>query len=74
MAVASVGSRLGRGFAGSQMRTYLPFAQAVMNPQRDFANMLVGAACGVIAVCGLQIFMVIKSEAALSRSVEAVSE
>ena len=74
MTISSVGPKLGKGFAGGQVRTYLPFAQAAAKAPRDFTHMLVGAACGALAVCGVQLLMVIKSEVALSRSVEAVSE
>lgn len=74
MTLSSVGPKLGRGFGGSQARAYLPFAQMGSSAQRDFTHMLVGAACGVLAVCGVQLLMVIKSEFALSRSVDAVSE
>jgi hypothetical protein len=72
--ISSVAPKLGRGFAGGQVRTYLPFPQAGANAPRDFTHMLVGVACGALAVCGVQLLMVIKSEVALSRSVEAVSE
>jgi hypothetical protein len=36
--------------------------------------MLLGAACGALAVCGVQLLMVILSEIELNRSVDAISE
>ena len=37
-------------------------------------HMLLGAACGALAVCGVQFLMVIMSEIDLNRSVDAISE
>jgi hypothetical protein len=41
---------------------------------RPVTHVLLGAACGALAVCGVQLVMVLLSEMELNRSVDAISE
>ena len=68
MATLGAGPKIGRGFVGTQVRPFIPFAASSATP------MILGAACGALAVCGLQYLMVVLSEIDIDRSVETSSE
>ena len=61
----------GRGFAGTQARPFTPFA-TTPGANGSVGSVLFGAACGALAVCSVQLVMVILSEMDLKRSVESV--
>jgi hypothetical protein len=69
VAARGAGPIFGRGFGASSTR---PFPAA--GAPGTVTQLLVGAACGALAVCGVQFLMVVLSEIGLSRSVDAISE
>jgi hypothetical protein len=71
VATRGAGPRIGRGF-GSTHGTFAPFSTS--SAVHPVTHVLVGAACGALAVCGLQFLMVVLSEIELNRSVDAISE
>jgi hypothetical protein len=71
VATRTVGPMFGKGFGASQARTFMPAGSAATAP---VTQLLVGAACGALAVCGVQLVMVLLSEIELNRSVDAISE
>ena len=64
-----VAPRLGRSFGPAR-----PFMTATSAGTGSVTQVLAGAACGALAVCGVQFLMVIMSEIELNRSVDAISE
>jgi hypothetical protein len=71
MAARGAGPMFGRGFGVRQTRSFMAAAPGTTGP---VTPVLLGVACGALAVCGLQFLMVIMSEIELSRSVDSISE
>jgi hypothetical protein len=71
VATRTVGPMFGKGFGASQARTFMPAGSTAYAP---VTHLLLGAACGALAVCGVQLVMVVLSEIELNRSVNAISE
>jgi hypothetical protein len=70
VASRSVVPMFGRGFGVTQARPLIAPGEA----GGSVTHMLLGAACGALAVCGVQLLMVVLSEMDLKRSVDAISE
>jgi hypothetical protein len=71
VAARGAGPVFGRGFGATQAR---PFRVADQIASGPVTHMLLGVACGALAVCGVQFLMVIMSEIDLNRSVDGISE
>ena len=60
--------------AARQARFGRPVVSAGAGGVRPVTHVLLGAACGALAVCGVQLVLVLLSEMELNRSVATISE